>query len=205
MAIDKAQRRQELLRAARKIFATQGYHRAKVDDIVAEARVAKGTFYLYFPDKRSVFVELVDTLFAQIHNAILRVDVAADVAEQVRHNIRAVLGVLLDEPETSTILMTHAAGLDPDFAAMIDGFYAGVRTLLEESLRDGQQLGIVAPGDTSLQATFLVGALKETLLAMTARPDPPGRERVVEELYRLLQTGFLRTEPGGATASARGK
>ena len=46
--MDKAERRIELLRAARDVFATKGFHAAKVDDIVAAAKVAKGTFYLFF-------------------------------------------------------------------------------------------------------------------------------------------------------------
>ena len=70
--MDKAERRHELLRAARDVFATKGYHDAKIDDIVAAAKVAKGTFYLYFPDKRSVFSELVDGLFQRLGAAILR-------------------------------------------------------------------------------------------------------------------------------------
>ena len=197
----KALRRANLLAAARKCFATRGYHNTRVDDIVTEAAVAKGTFYLYFADKRSVFEELVDTLFARIHGAILSVDVAADVPAQVRHNIRAVLGVLLDDPETSTMLMTHAAGLDPDFATKIGSFYEGVHTLLRESLLEGQEKGIVATVDPGLCATFIIGALKETLLTMHERQDKAQRERVSEGLYRLFQTGFLRTEPEQAPPS----
>src|SRR5215831_2640530 len=137
--MDKAERRQELLKAARDVFATKGYHEAKVDDIVAAAHVAKGTFYLYFRDKRSVFVELVDTLFTRIGAAILRVETTGDVSSQVRHNIRAILAVLLDDPETTQILMSHAAGLDPAFSAKIEAFYAGAKKLLTESLTDGQR------------------------------------------------------------------
>src|SRR3954462_557275 len=98
MAMDKTERRQVLLRAARDVFATKGYHDAKVDDIVALANVAKGTFYLYFPDKRSVFAELVDGLFKRLGEAILRVDTEADVESQVKHNIRAIVSVLLEDP-----------------------------------------------------------------------------------------------------------
>ena len=55
MAVDRVKRREALLRAARDVFVTKGYHDAKVEDICARADVAKGTFYLYFPDKRSIF------------------------------------------------------------------------------------------------------------------------------------------------------
>src|ERR1700752_2703812 len=101
--MDKTERRQVLLRAARDVFATKGYHEAKIDDIVHAAKVAKGTFYLYFPDKRSVFSELVDGLFSRLSLAILRVDTASDVEAQIKHNVRAIIAVLLEDPVLTQI------------------------------------------------------------------------------------------------------
>src|SRR3954447_7441428 len=106
---DKEKRRTDLLRAARDVFATKGYHETKVDDIAAAAKVAKGTFYLYFRDKRSVFVELVDSLAARISAAILQVDTVGDVAGQIRHNIRAIIAVLLDDPLVTQMMLSYAA------------------------------------------------------------------------------------------------
>jgi AcrR family transcriptional regulator len=193
--VDKTERREDLLRAARRVFATQGYHEAKVDDIAAQAGVAKGTFYLYFKDKRSVFVELLGALFERISKAILRVDVAQDVPEQVKHNIRAILAVLLDEPETTRLLLTHAAGMDKDFTDHLRAFDQGVRQLLTESLTDGQALGIVAAGDPALYATFAIGALKEVLLTSATSASAVDREGIVRALYALLEHGFLRPAP----------
>ena len=81
---DKAERRSDLLRAARTVFATRGYHDARIDEIAAQAGVAKGTFYLYFKDKRSIFVELLDALFERISRAILRVVVSSTNPVKVR-------------------------------------------------------------------------------------------------------------------------
>lgn len=198
------ERRAELLRAARRVFATRGYHEAKVDDIAAQAGVAKGTFYLYFKDKRSIFVELLSALFERISKAILRVDVTQDVPEQVKHNIRAILAVLLDEPETTQLLLTHAAGMDKDFTENLRAFDRGVRQLLTESLTEGQSLGIVAPGDPALYAIFAIGALKEVLLASATGDIRVDRERIVKALYALLEQGFLRpsVQQGDAASKA---
>lgn len=193
--VDKAERRNDLLRAARKVFALHGYHDAKVDDIATHAGVAKGTFYLYFKDKRSIFVELVDALFERIAKAILRVDVAAHVDEQVKHNIRAIVAVLLDEPETTQLLLSHAAGLDPDFHEKLKQFDAGVRLMLTESLIDGQAAGIVAEGDPRLYATFAIGALKEILITSTRSTLTVDREEIVRTLFAFLERGFLRVVP----------
>ena len=48
-------RRAHLLLAARSVFASLGYHRSNVSAIIAEAGVARGTFYNYFESKRACF------------------------------------------------------------------------------------------------------------------------------------------------------
>lgn len=194
--MDKTERRIELLRAARDVFSTKGYHAAKIDDIVAKAGVAKGTFYLYFPDKRSVFVELVDSLFSRLGTAILQVDPHADIEAQVKHNIRGIVAVLLDDPAITQLLLSFAPGLDPAFATKIQSFYDGVKLLLKTSLDEGQQMGIVGPGDTSMYATFTIGALKEILAESTGSGPVRPREQIVDELYQLLENGYLhKTNP----------
>ena len=188
----KIERRKELMRAAREVFSTKGYHDAKVDDIVALAKVAKGTFYLYFADKRTIFVELVGTLFQRIGAAVLKVDPRSDVEEQVKHNIRAIVAALLDDPALTKILFSYAAGLDPAFVTAIRSFYDGSKAMLEASLIEGQALGIVAPGDARLFATFTLGALKELVFENVTAETAMPREEIVNELFAFLQRGYLR-------------
>jgi AcrR family transcriptional regulator len=54
--------RQALLNAAEEVFGEYSYDRASIAEITRRAGVAQGTFYVYFPDKRSAFVELVQDL-----------------------------------------------------------------------------------------------------------------------------------------------
>jgi AcrR family transcriptional regulator len=200
---DKEKRRNDLLRAARDVFATKGYHEARIDDIAAAARVAKGTFYLYFPDKRSVFVELVDSLFARLSSAVLEVDIAGDVDGQVKHNIRAIIAALLDDRAVTQMLLSYTAVPDQKFLQKIRSFYDGAKQMLSTALRDGQEMGIVVDGDVELFATFTLGALKECLLEIAMTDKSYSREQLVSELYRLLQSGYLRMD--GRTAAAAGK
>ncbi len=197
--MSKEERREELLAAARRVFAEKGFHEAKVGDIAASAGIAKGTVYLYFPDKRSLFVEIIDSLFLKFGAAILRVDTDGDVGAQIKHNIRAILSVLVDDPDTMRMLFAHAVGVDPAFSAKIESFYDGLKTMLAESLKEGQELGIVADGDVRLYASFSLGALKEILMDVTTQPDGGrSREEIVDAVYSMLQRGYLRVGPSGA-------
>jgi AcrR family transcriptional regulator len=62
--------RQKLLAAAEQIFGERGFHNAGIVEITQHADVALGTFYLYFPDKKSIFQDLVRTLNTRLRGAI---------------------------------------------------------------------------------------------------------------------------------------
>jgi AcrR family transcriptional regulator len=58
-AREKAQRRREILDAARQEFFQRGFHRPTVDDVAACAEVSKGTIYLYFESKEEILAHLL--------------------------------------------------------------------------------------------------------------------------------------------------
>ncbi len=194
----KAQRSEQILAAAREVFARRGYHQATIDDIVAQAGVARGTFYLYFTDKRAVFSALTDRFAAQISGAIQRIvtdDPARPVADQVRDNIRAILRTCLVEGAMTRMLFTDAPGIDPEFDRKLATFYDTVVQLLIESLRDGQSLGIVDEGEPRVLAYLTIGALKELLYqAVTLGFREETADVLTQQMYGFLSRGYLRVE-----------
>jgi AcrR family transcriptional regulator len=195
--VGKEERRQQLLMHARDVFAKRGYHAAKIEDIVLAAGVARGTFYLYFEDKRAIFEEIVDRTIARLGMTIIRVDPhdpSRSVADQVRENIRRIVGLLLDDRATTKILLSDAQGVDPSFDRKLHTFYDEMASLLEGSIRDGQELGIVAQGDARMLAYLAMGALREVLFQIVARGATYDEAKLVEELFTFFRVGFLRVE-----------
>jgi AcrR family transcriptional regulator len=194
--MDKVERRAQLLARARDVFAKRGYHASKIEHIVAAAGVARGTFYLYFEDKRGVFSELVDRFLARMHLAIQRIDVDSpthSVAAQVRANIHRVLVLFLQDHAMTKILLTDAPGLDADFDRKLRAVYEELLSLLANSLAEGQAYGIVQPGDTRVFAYLGVGALKELLYQSVQRDHgEESAEHLTAELFSFLCRGFLR-------------
>jgi AcrR family transcriptional regulator len=197
--IGKAERRQQILTVARDVFAKRGYHAAKIDDIVAAAGVARGTFYLYFEDKRAIFEEIVDRTIARVGMAIVRVDPhdgVRSVADQVRENIRRIVRILLEDRATTKILLTDALGVDPAFDRKLLSFYDEMSSLLEGSLRDGQALGVVREGDVRLIAWLTMGALKEAMFQIVQRGAEYEEDKLVEGTFAYFAGGYLRVGVG---------
>ena len=190
--MDKTARRLQILSEAREVFAKHGYHASKVDDIVAAAGVARGTFYLYFEDKRAIFEEIVDRMLTKVGMSIVRVDVERPVENQIKENIRRIVEVLLDDRSTTRILLSDARGVDPAFDRKLQAFMEEVHTLMQGSLEDGQERGIVRKGDARIQALFAMGALREMLFQVVVRGWDYPKEAIVDELYSFLEHGLLR-------------
>lgn len=68
---NKIDRREELLRIAREIFAEKGFEATTISEIVARAGVAQGTFYWYFPSKKSLMLTLAKEMHQHLKLALL--------------------------------------------------------------------------------------------------------------------------------------
>src|SRR5262245_66248599 len=66
----RTERRAAILSAALEEFAARGFAATRLDDVARRADVAKGTIYLYFSDKESLFQELVRTMLSPLVGAI---------------------------------------------------------------------------------------------------------------------------------------
>lgn len=59
-------RKQAILDAALEEFAARGYAATRLDDVAKRADVAKGTIYLYFADKETLFQELLRSMLIPV-------------------------------------------------------------------------------------------------------------------------------------------
>lgn len=89
-------KRMRILRAATGLFIQHGYRKTSVDDIARAAEVAKGTVYLYFPNKSAILIQAVAlekrVLFEQLAPVL-------DGTLAKRHHLRFVLKTCLEATE----------------------------------------------------------------------------------------------------------
>jgi AcrR family transcriptional regulator len=65
-----AERRDAILAAALEEFSSQGFAATRLDDVAKRAGVAKGTIYLHFRDKESLFQELIRTMLTPVVGSV---------------------------------------------------------------------------------------------------------------------------------------
>ena len=194
-SVPQAERRQELLAAARDVFTRKGYHAATVDDITRAAGVAKGTFYLYFDEKREVFSELVRGFLEQIGALVRSVasgtpDDFMDRARQAAHDL---MRLFLDNREMARLAYRESMGLDRELETMVRAFYRDIAEIEAANVRRGIELGVFRSVNPLVVAYAHIGMVERVLLELLDEDTPlPPPDVIVGEVLGLALEGLLR-------------
>src|SRR3954454_21484861 len=89
-----AARRADILAAALEEFTARGFEGARLDDVAKRAGIAKGTIYLYFADKETLFQELVRSM---VHPVLDTLEKLCDVDIPARVLVEALLTTFVRE------------------------------------------------------------------------------------------------------------
>lgn len=152
----KALRHEEILDAARRVFAERGFRGTTIADIAEAAGIALGTVYLYFPSKEDVFAALYERLGTLISAAMVDVPARARVPDVVRGSVNNVFEACGGNRDLVRLVVLNT---DPGTAVakrMADADEDRARPLTE-ALRNGMASGAVREGDPSIMANLIRG------------------------------------------------
>lgn len=170
----RALRRQTVLDAALRVFSAKGYHQTRIADIIAEASIARGTFYLYFDSKNAIFHELLDALLRRVDENVQGVDLgpgAAPFRDQLLLVVKRVLIAFRGDRDLARLVLRGAVGLDDEIDEKLHAFDKQLHAWLTLSLTTGQQIGLIRPIDPELTAWCILGSVKQFLQLVLDTPD----------------------------------
>ncbi|BBC32253.1 hypothetical protein SGFS_035470 [Streptomyces graminofaciens] len=197
-------RRAQILQAAATVFTRDGFARASVDTIAAEAKVAKQTLYNHFGDRESLVAEVVaaamDPLASQfdtlVHETIAAHD-GTDLPAQFRDFGRRWVRLMLCDTAALRWRILADAALDESLRRALRGIDrdAGVRAVAEQLALLGRA-GHLDVGDAEAAArqlrALLVGeAQLESMLGQVAL-DEAGIDAVVERGISMFMRAYGR-------------
>lgn len=70
----KENTKEKIIEVALKVFGKKGFFKTTVDDIAKAAGFAKGTLYLYFKDKESLYIATIDQHFKNAINFLTEIE-----------------------------------------------------------------------------------------------------------------------------------
>ncbi len=158
----------EVLDAALRLFASNGFAATKVEDIALEAGISKGAIYRYFSSKDEIFESLVRRAVAPIAER------ASKIAETSREDPRIILKTLLtiaivklSDPEILAVprLVLQEAGRFPELAEtyrreVLDRGVAAIEKIVQRGIDEG----IFRPVNARLAVRNVIGPVVAHLL-----------------------------------------
>ena len=171
--VDKEEKKQEILKAAVRIFAQNGVVKTKMADIAEAAGIGKGTIYEYFRSKEDIFAETYSHLFQDTENKIAEVlESSIPPEEKLRNFMRVTIEEFLvkDGGEFAGIMMSFwSEGIrnnNERIMQIIDlkKVYSEFRGIIAVILEEGIKKGKFRKVDTYITASVIIGALDGILL-----------------------------------------
>jgi TetR/AcrR family fatty acid metabolism transcriptional regulator len=203
-----ADKRRQILDAAVRVFARQGFHGCRVSDIADEAGVAYGLVYHYFDSKE----EVLDTLFLERWDVLLAAIAEVDAREGIaaRDKLHEIASFIVDsyrhDPELMTVIIVEVTRAANSFGrthlAKIREAYDGIAEIVSKGQADGTFASAVDP---DFAALAFYGAIEQILTGWIFDLLPRGdteyeraKQFVVETVCGGLDAG--RPEPASQRA-----
>jgi len=159
-----------ILKAARKLFGERGFQETTMDDIAADARVAKGAVYHHFNTKEAVFEAVFDEVSRDLVAEIANVSRAEkDVLVAMAAGTQHYLAACAKGATGQIILRDGPAVLGWERWREIDAQHFGGQ--IPRALQAAMERGLIDRQPVEPLARLLLGAMTEAAVACASASD----------------------------------
>ncbi|MCK9175522.1 MAG: TetR family transcriptional regulator [Desulforhopalus sp.] len=153
----------KIIAAAIKVFAKKGFFNARISDIAKEAKVADGTIYLYFNNKNSILLTILEEEFGKIvEKTSTLIARESDPAAMLHIFIEQHLRAMKKNKNLAEVLHTErrqAGKMGKDFRAEKFNEYEGILT---EIISKGKKMEVFSQNlNVDVLRRIIFGALEE--------------------------------------------
>jgi AcrR family transcriptional regulator len=129
----RADQRERLVRAAINEFASRGYHRTSVEDIVRSAHTSRTAFYAFFENREAaMYAALQSALRGLLDSVRDGMRTAGPDTPLIEVGVTAFVGYLVSDPAAARILLLEGIGTSPE----VNDLRARVRSQVATQVRD---------------------------------------------------------------------
>jgi AcrR family transcriptional regulator len=186
-------KQERILRAARRLFTSQGFEATAIAEIATEAGVADGSIYTYFASKRDLLYHVVRGLYDPLIDTLEReTREVSGFANLLRLVILRHLQCMSRDSDLCLLMLQHIRN-EPDYDRSmfheLNRRYASIVVrLIEEAIARGEVKPSVSP---RLVRDMIYGSMEHIAWQSLLRGAEIDAEAVTQELTALLLPGLL--------------
>jgi AcrR family transcriptional regulator len=174
---------EQLLDAARDVFAERGYQATTVGAITTRANTAHGTFYLYFRNKQDAFAAVMTSVTDELYREADLASSASDPRRALESSILGFLEAFVRHRKLWRSLL-EASFTNRDVESVWLGLRARFVERIEHDLRLLADAGATRELDTALAANALGGMVEWAATTQFVLDSGPSRS--VEDTAAVL-------------------
>jgi AcrR family transcriptional regulator len=197
--------RAALLRAAEELFGVRGYEGTSIVDLTRHAKIALGTFYVHFEDKKELFCELVDSLGSRLRRHLAEhVAGAPTRIDMERRGLEAFLDFVAEHRHMYRIVrqadFVDQACFRRYYRRMAEGYAAGLAAAADK--------GEIRAGDPEVFCWCLMGIsdfLGMRWVLWEKDKDQRARKKIVADALSFIEAALAPPAPPPAARRPRSK
>lgn len=194
---DKSQRRDQIMAAAKEVFARKGFHATTIADIAKRAGLAYGSVYWYFDSKDELFHALMaaeeGALRDHVASALATLGVpAADIGheEPLRVAVRATLEFFESDKATVKLLLRDPYAMGERFEKHLGGIYERFIDDIETFIVAAQERGEVVAAPPRMVAYTLAALVGQLAHRRLSTDDDVTAAEVADFVVALALDGL---------------
>ena len=189
----KEARREQILAAAKTVFARKGYHATTIADVAKVARISYGSIYWYFDSKDALFHALMDSeeLALRRHiDATVAAHAATGGEDLFRTSVRATFEFFEGDRDVVKLLFRDSLVLGDRFDRHLAGIYEGFIADIEQAIGAAQAAGYVIDAPPRIVAFSVAALISQLALRRLTTDDGLPAAAVADLVVTLLLDGL---------------
>jgi len=204
--------RDELLVAATRLFARQGYDGTSLQQIADAVGIRKPSVLYHFPSKDALHQAVLDAMLSRWNDVLPALLLAAAREERFDATMEALVEFFLDDADRARLLVREVLDRPEAMRKRLETFVRPWITVVAGQLDRAREEGFVHDdADTEAYAVHVVNlvvagaAMLETLGPVLPSSDVSPRERLRKEMLRFARAALFRRPPRNTPAKAGAK
>lgn len=186
--------RERLINAAVSVFSKKGFYKASMDDIAAEADVAKGTLYYYFKNKSELFKTIVVEGINYLTDELIKIVSSSNdsIENIIKLLIKKNIDFYLEYHELANIVLNEITnGIDEDVLNEIIRAKDRYISFLADLLSQGHKEGIIRFSDFNVTAASIVGMIDGACKYYLRNTGLIDKKQLIEHISDMIINGLF--------------
>jgi AcrR family transcriptional regulator len=179
-----------IFESAIKVFSKSGYNGATVDDIAANAGVAKGTLYYHFKSKEEIFrfiiTEGVEVIKEELENVMNRDE---DAFSKLKNLCRVQLNLVYENKDFFKVIMSQIWGQELRQSELRDILDKYIQAI-EEYVKEAIEAGVIKKGEPKFMAYTFFGLLCSAGIYELLNSEESNIDEVIDNLVMYILKGI---------------